>query len=56
MPRDNVIHLRLDDAEKERFRRVAEHHELEVAQVIRKVLREEEERLGLGPKKGRVKP
>jgi hypothetical protein len=51
MARERQYLLRLDDVEQARFRSVAKHHEIDVAQLLRKLVKDEEERLGLAPRK-----
>lgn len=40
------FHIQLNDAELDRFRRVALHHEMPVAAVIRMLMKREAERIG----------
>jgi len=53
--RDRQFAMRLDAAEQARFRKVAEHHDIDVAQLLRRLVKEEEERLRLAARKGRGK-
>ncbi len=43
------LNIRLDEVESERFNRVAAVYEMNVAQVIRYLMREEAKRLGVVP-------